>query len=182
MLSPFQCVFGYQPLMFSTLEKEVGVPSAMALAHRCHWTWIKAHQCLLRTASQHRKMADRQRTKGSSFQVGQRVWLSTKNLSLSSGCRKLYPRSVGPFPFAKITNPVAVRLQLKLKHRIMQVHPTFHISDVKSYEEIPLVSASPPSPPPRIFDGEPVYTVKRLLAVHRRGRGQCNINTLSISC
>lgn len=96
-------------------------------------------------------MADHRDTKGSSYQVGQRVWLSTQDLPWS----KLSSRFVGPFPISKVINPIAVHLKLPIS---MRVHPTFHVSHVKHHVENPLVPASPPPPPPppppRILDGK----------------------------
>jgi len=37
-LSPFQCVYGYLPLLFPDLEGEVAVPSAQAQVRQCHPT------------------------------------------------------------------------------------------------------------------------------------------------
>ncbi|KAI3355191.1 hypothetical protein L3Q82_018049 [Scortum barcoo] len=47
---------------------------------------------------------------------------------------------------------------------------TFHISKLKPVHESPLVP--PPKPPPKMVDGGPVYKVKKLLAVHKRGQGR----------
>lgn len=35
-MSPFQCVFGCQPQLFSALDKEVSVPSVTAMVFHCH--------------------------------------------------------------------------------------------------------------------------------------------------
>lgn len=43
----------------------------------------------------------------------------------------------------------------------MQVHPTFHVSKVKSVHESPLAPARQPSP--QLVDGGLVYAVRRLI-------------------
>jgi len=166
--SPFQCVYGYQPPLFPDLERDVRVPSALAMVRRGRRFWARARQTLLRKSDHYKRAADRRRVPAPPLQAGQRVWLSTRNLNLRGMSRKLAPRFVGPFPISKIINPVAVRLRLP---KTMRVHPTFHVSCVKPALESDLVPRSRPPPPPRIIDGGPVYMVRRLLDVRRRGRG-----------
>lgn len=72
---------------------------------------------------------------------------------------------IGPFPFSKVMNPAADRLEFP---GTMRVHPTFHLSKMKPVKTSPLFHASKPPPLPQIVDGGPVYTVKRLLAVGGR--------------
>lgn len=57
-LSPFQCAYGYQPPLFSALEREVGVPSAIALVRRCWRTWTRAQQVLLRNRDRYKRQAE----------------------------------------------------------------------------------------------------------------------------
>uniref|UniRef100_A0A0F8AN84 ribonuclease H n=1 Tax=Larimichthys crocea TaxID=215358 RepID=A0A0F8AN84_LARCR len=40
-LSPFQCVYGYQPPLFASQEGNITCPSALAYARRCRRTWYE---------------------------------------------------------------------------------------------------------------------------------------------
>ncbi len=79
-LSPFECSLGYQPPIFPSLESEVAVPSAHAFVQRCRHTWRRARETLLRVGARTKAQADRHRSKPPVYVVGQKVWLSSKNI------------------------------------------------------------------------------------------------------
>uniref|UniRef100_A0A8C7YDJ1 Uncharacterized protein n=1 Tax=Oryzias sinensis TaxID=183150 RepID=A0A8C7YDJ1_9TELE len=167
--SPFKCVHGYEPPLFADAGAEVAIPSAHALVRRCHHIWAATRQVLARQQDRVKKAADRRRRPAPVYRPGQKVWLSTRDHNLHVPCRKLAPRFVGPFPITKIINPAAVRLRLP---RSLRTHPTFHVSKVKPVVDSPLVPPSEPPPPPRMVGGCPEYTVRKILAVRKRGRGR----------
>jgi hypothetical protein len=168
-LSPFECSLGYQPPIFPSLESEVAVPSAHALIQRCHRTWTRARETLLQVGARTKAKADRHRSKPPVYVVGQKVWLSTRNIPLRSVSNKLAPKFIGPFTVTKIISPVAVRLSLPPAYR--RVHPVFHVSKIKPVFHAHINPPVPVPPPPRLVDGDTTYSVNRILDSRRRGRG-----------
>lgn len=167
-LSPFQCAYGFQPPLFPALEKEVTCPSVKAFIRRCRRVWNQARRALLLAGKQSAIAANRCRSTAPAYQVGQRVWLSTRELPLRVESRKLAPRFIGPFEIVQIVNPVAVRLRLP---KTMKIHPIFHVSQVKLVRESPLCPVGPAPPVPLVIDGDLAYTVHKILQSRRRGRG-----------
>ncbi|KAI2667790.1 Transposon Tf2-6 polyprotein [Labeo rohita] len=82
--------------------------------------------------------------------------------------KKLTPRYIGPFKITHRLNPVTFRLQLPASLRI---HPVFHQSQLKPVFFSPLSPQAPAPPTPRIIDGGPAYTIRRILDSRPRGRG-----------
>ena len=129
-LSPFEASVGYQPPVFPQQEVEVAVPSVHHHYRRCRRIWRAAREALQRTREQNVRYANAHRCPAPEYRVGEKVWLSTKNIRLQGETKKMSPRYVGPFSIAKMVNPVTIRLRLP---PTMRIHPVFHVSLVKTY-------------------------------------------------
>ncbi|KAK3532112.1 hypothetical protein QTP86_008400 [Hemibagrus guttatus] len=91
-LTPFQCVLGYQPLLFPWSGEPSDVLAVEEWYRLSQEVWERAHVRLQRAVRRQRIQADRRRHPHPSYQVGQKVWLSTRNLRLKLPCHKLSPK------------------------------------------------------------------------------------------
>ncbi|KAI2646962.1 Transposon Tf2-9 polyprotein [Labeo rohita] len=167
-LTPFQCILRFQPPLFPWTGEPSDVPSVDHWFRESERVWDEAHQHLQRAVRRQVATADRRRSDAPTFQVGQKVWLSTRDIRLRLPCKKLSPRFVGPFTITEQINPVAYRLQLPAHYRI---HPTFHVSLLKPHYDslFPTEPGREEPPPPMITEEGTIYTVKEILNSRRRG-------------
>ncbi|KAL0146841.1 hypothetical protein M9458_057780 [Cirrhinus mrigala] len=159
-LTLFQCVLGYQPPMLPWSEEPSDVPSVDFWFQESKRVWDSAHHHLHEAIRRFTQHADTRRTSTPRYTLGQKVWLSTKNICLRLPCKKLSPRFIGPFEIIKEINPVAYELKLPEKYRI---HPVFHVSALKPYHPPVL----PPSSTEPVEEG--IYRVWEILDSRRRG-------------
>ena len=95
--------------------------------------------------------ANRKRQPAPRYQLGDRVWLSTKNLQTERPSKKLDHKQIGPFRVRKVIGTSAYELELPAS---MKIHPVFHSSLLRLDLEDPLPSQAEEPPPPVVIADE----------------------------
>ena len=94
---------------FAEQMKEIHEEASAALS--------KAHDDMTCYADQHRGSAPE-------YKVGDKVWLSTKDIKINCPSHKLAERQLGPFEIIKVISPNAVKLKLPTSFKIHDSYPT----------------------------------------------------------
>lgn len=81
-VSPFEASLGYQPPLFPAQEVNLAVPAVMDHIQRCRKVWRDTRSALEQTRERTQRSANRHRNPAPTFQPGQSVWLSTKDIPL----------------------------------------------------------------------------------------------------
>lgn len=161
--TPFQVVSGQDFVPIPELSKiEPSCPTLAEWLERLRGTWAITRKALDEAHRAHKDQADKKRRPAPKYDVGDKVFLSTKYLHSTQKSKKLGPKYVGPFPITRLINSVTV--ELLLPKNLRRVHPVFHVSLLKPAVSSPFRSVSDSSPPvPILIDGEQHFEVKSIL-------------------
>ena len=94
------------------------------------------------------------------FDVGQPVWLSTKNIKIQRKNAKLDNRRLGPFKVAEKTGPLTYRLSLPTW---MKIHDNIHVDRLSPWKGNEVNGMEPPPPEPEVIDGEEHWEVDQII-------------------
>jgi len=95
------------------------------------------------------------------WKVGEKVWLSAKNLISALPSKKLAPKWYGPFTVEAVLSPITFKIRLSPSWKS---HPVFHASELSSYQETEVHGPNNSEPPPDINNGQEEYEIEAVLA------------------
>ena len=131
--SPFQLNYGRNPSPMIWKGQEE-FPGVRKFAERMKMAIMSAHDSIIAARVINTVQANRKRITAT-YQVGDLVYLSTKNISLPKGrARKLAPKYLGPFAISKVLKDGAT-YQLELSDELLKrgINRSFHASLLKPH-------------------------------------------------
>jgi hypothetical protein len=158
--SPFYANYGFHPKFTINLRSpSTSVPAAKALAEN-----LRSHHDDLieniKSAQNHQARYYDAKHKRIEFSVGDKVWLSSANISTQRPSKKLDWKRLGPFTITERIGTQAYRLQLPVS---MKVHSVFHVSLLEPYVSSTIPNRVRPPPPAVVVEAEQEYEVEEIL-------------------
>lgn len=147
-LSPFQANFGkhprmtFAPLVHGTTTAE---DRANSFARDMSQVFDLLQAEMKRSQVIQEESANKHRTPSPRYIVGDKVWLSTKNLQTQRPSKKLDWKQIGPYEVRRVVSPYAYELALPTS---MKVHPVFHVSLLSPATGNPVPGQVQTLPPP----------------------------------
>ncbi|MEN9524269.1 MAG: hypothetical protein RL536_338 [Candidatus Parcubacteria bacterium] len=167
-MTPFMALQGFNPKAMPVPGIENTPSKAEQWSVNCHERFEQLRENLKSAQDDYKRFADRRRSKGPDFKVGDKVFLSSKNIKTLRPKKKLTPKYFGPFKIIQKINDVAFRLDLPPTWKI---HNVFHISLLEPSPVDPFPEQVSIPPPPEEIEGQLEYEIEKILS-HRQFHGR----------
>ena len=168
--APFEVVFGRIPELAYRASPAEGTDQ----------NWIKraeeaqkeAQDAMTRSQEQMKRYADKHRGKLPQIEIGDKVLLDARNLTLLVPSRKLSDRNLGPYTVIAKHGPVNFELDLP---KDLRIHPVFHAGLIIPYKEREYGEEEEHRPRPEIIAGEEEYEVEEIHSIEKK-KGTWKLN------
>jgi transposase InsO family protein len=163
-LSPFFANYGFHPKWISEVpgadnRSEVAVDIA-SVHKECALNIAAANESFARFYNEHR-------TQAPEYQVGDKVWLSMKDIKTKRPSKKLDWKFTGPYVVEGKVGSHAYRLTLPTSAKI---HNVFHVARLEPFKEGAIEDVEPPKA--LEVDGQEEYEVEEIVKERTVGKGR----------
>ena len=134
--APFELNYGYIPTFISGISPtDSAKPGIKRFVNQAISNLEAAHDAIIESRVTQTHQANKRRKPEGAISKGDKVYLSTENLSLPKNrTRKLMPKYIGPYKVVD-AHPAESRYTLDLPPELKarRIHPTFHVSRLRPF-------------------------------------------------
>ena len=162
-MTPFFANYGYHPRFLPLEDTQT---TSLNLEVRDISTKLKEIEKFLKSEMTYaqainQEQANKKRTTAPNLQIGDDVWLLSRNVKTTRPSKKLDFKKLGPFKVIEKLGSAVYKLDLP--HSMKDIHPVFHISLLEPAASNPLEGQQQPPPPPIIIDENPEWEVQEIV-------------------
>jgi len=158
-MAPFEVMYGYRPDFTVPIGPPTKFPALDSRLHALRETRREAEAALRTEKRSMKETFERGKPDPRPFAPGDKVWLSSKDISLTSPSRKLAPRQLGPYEIIERTGDLTYRLALP---SFMHQHPVFHVDRLSRWQQNEVHGREPPPPDPIEIGDDLEYEVETI--------------------
>jgi hypothetical protein len=158
-MAPFEIIYGYRPDFTIPVGPPTKFPALDSRLRALRETRQEAEAALRMEKRTMKEEFEAKKPTPHPFTPGDKVWLSAKDISLTSPSRKLAPRQLGPYEVLERTGDLTYRLALP---PFMRQHPVFHMDRLSPYKQNEVHGREPPPPDPIEIDDDLEYEVETI--------------------
>jgi transposase InsO family protein len=159
-MTPFEVMYGYRPDFTVPVGPPTKFPAIDTRLRDLREVRNEAEAALRMEKRTQKETFEANKPAPHPFAPGDMVWLSSKDIALTSPSRKLAPRQLGPYKVLQRTGELTYRLALPSS---MRQHPVFHIDRLSLWKGNEIRGRDPLPPEPVVVDNDLEYEVEAIL-------------------
>jgi hypothetical protein len=165
-VSLFKANYGFNPTYSRIPLPKQCIPTVEARLRQIEEVQSKLTYCLGKAQETMKRAFDRGVRPTPQWRVGDKVCLSSKNISTTRPSAKMDHRWLGPFPI--LSQILASVYKLTLPLSMKTIHPVFHVSVFRKYQPDTIEGRVKDNPCPVVIRGEEEWEVEEILDKRKR--------------
>ena len=163
--TPFEVIYGYRPDFTLPAGRPSPLPALDERLRILREARKEAEAALRMDKARHQERYETDKNQAHEFQVGDKVWLSAKNINVHQPTKKLGVRQLGPYEVTARVGDLAYRLKLPPS---LKIHDVFNVDLLSPWKGNEVNGIEPPEPEPVEVDGEEEWEVEKVLDSRRK--------------
>jgi len=159
--TPFELNYGYTPDFTIPVGKASNMPLVNQRLDKPRQARKEAEEALKLGKERMKEDYEKGKKKAHKFEVGDLVWLDSKDIKIRQPADKLGPKRLGPYPISETVGDLDYRLDLSASPGL-KIHRVLHVDRLSPWHGNEVNGIKPEPPSPIKVEGEDGYEVQEI--------------------